>query len=288
MSPRHDNDDPPQPAVPRVARRQPGRAHGRYDGRPAPLPPGGKLGRPPRSRNLDTTVAAVTDPMGDGELRHLATVNRRTDLLEHERSHGLISEAAYRNGRIVQAVLERAGRIGGSNWAGASRKDPAEVRDTHAQRLIDDGAVAETWRRRIRDRLGMIDARLIDRVLGEGLSYADCAALVGRAGDRGQRYMASRFRDALEELSEVLVGRGATVPTPDDKHRAAGADAAERQRAAIAGGATLDRLEGELAELVALRVKSAEVRRLIAELGERIAAVRQARAGSESETNIRS
>ncbi len=255
--------------------------HGRYDGRSAKTrrPPGGDLGAPPKSRNVATVTAAVIDPMGDGEERILATINRRVDLLEEERSHNLISEAAYRNGRLVQGIVERAGRIGGSNWAGASRKDAAEVRDTHAQRVIDDGKVAEAWRRRIRDRLGMIDARLLDRVLADGFSYAECAALVGRTGDRGQRYVAARFRDALEELSEVLTAKGRTLPPPDDKHLAAAGGASMRQALAIGSGATEERLQAELAELTGRKVKTAEVQRDIAWLEERLQTVRQAKAG---------
>ena len=244
------------------------------------MPPGGDLGSPPQSRNKATAIAAVIDPMGDGEERILATVNRRVDVLEEERSHNLISEAAYRNGRTVQGILERAGRIGGSNWAGASRKDPAEVRDTHAQRMIDDGRVAEGWRRRIRDRLGIIDARLIDRVLADGLSYAECASLIGRSGDRGKSYVAARFRDALEELSEVLTAKGRVVPTPDDKHLAAADVASMRQALAIDSGATMDRLQAELDDLTGRKVKTVEVRRDIAWLQERIVMLRQARSGN--------
>ena len=146
--------------------RRGGTPHGRYDHRQGKAwSPADDLARMPVSRNSDATVGAVEDPYGDGKQRILVTVNRRTDILEQERSHGRIGEAAYCTGREVQAALEYVGRIGGTNWAGASRKDPAEVRDTHAQRLIDDGERARAMVGRLRDRLGMIDTRLLAAIL---------------------------------------------------------------------------------------------------------------------------
>ncbi len=252
--------------------------HGRYDGRSANtrLPPGGDLGTPPKSRNASTAIAAIADPMGDGEQRILASINRIVDVLEHDRSHHLISEAAYRTGRLVQGVLEYSRRIGGSNWAGASRKDPAEVRDTHAQRMIDDGKLAETWKARIRDRLGMIDMRLLQRVLGDGMGFADCAALEGKSGERGQRYVAARYRDALEDLAEAWTAKGRIVPPPADKHLAVSGDAGAREAASIAGGATLERLEAELVDLRAMRRPSEMERRDMAEISARVAMLRAA------------
>ena len=225
--------------------------HGRYDERTVNtrMPPGGTLGSAPRSRNTSTAIAAVTDPMGDGEQRILATINRAVDVLEQDRSRKLISEAAYRTGRLLQGVLEYSRRIGSSNWAGVCRKDPGEVRDTHAQRMIDDGRLAESYKTRMRDRLGMVDTRLLTRILGDGLSFAECARLVGKAGDRGHRYVAARYRDALEELAEAWTAKGKVVPPPADKHLAAAGAVTARQEASIEGGATLERLESELAAL---------------------------------------
>ena len=275
---------PIRPARGSATRGRPAVPHGRYDGRHGKehntsLPPGGDLGNMPASRNRSTVVAAIADPMGDGEQRILASVNRTVDVLEHDRSHHLISEAAYRTGRLVQGVLEYSRHIGSSNWAGASRKDPAEVRDTHAQRMIDDGNRAQFWKARIRDRLGMIDMRLLQRVLGDGMSVADCAALDGKGGERGQRYVAARFRDALEDLAEAWTAKGKIVPPPADKHLEAAGVAPVRQALAIGAGATEDRLRAELDDLVQRKVKTAEVRRDIALLQERLNSLRQLKAG---------
>ena len=56
--------------------------------------------------------------------------------------------------------------------------------------------------------VGIIDARLIRQILGERMSFAECAALRGRTGDRGARYYAARFRDALEIVAERFAAKG--------------------------------------------------------------------------------
>ena len=247
----------PGGSTPRPRDPKPGRpAVGRYDGRSHNTRlPGEGLAKPPASSNTTdfTVVAAVEDPWGNGRERVYATVNRRVDVLEDERSHRLISEAAYRTGRQVQAVFELAARIGGSNWAGSNRVDPR-----HAQR----GAIARAMERadeilamqtRIRDRLGAIDTRLLERVLRDRMSYADCAALVGKGGTWGERFVKARFRDALEDLAEAWTAKGKAQPVPDDKHRAAAAGASERQAASVAGGVTAQRRAAEEAADAAAR-----------------------------------
>ncbi len=225
----------------RPARRSPerGSAIGRYDGRTHNTrAPAAGLGKPVKSANSDTVVAAVADPWGNGKERVLATVNRRTDLLELERSHGRISEAAYRAGRTVQDVLEKAGRIGGSKW---------DLTPSHHS-TMENGAVARAMERAqaavkmvafVQGRLGMIDTRLLRRVLGDRMGYADIAALQGKSGEKGATYVARRFRDALEDLAEAFAARGKAAPAADDKHAAAAREAAEREGSAVAGGGTL-------------------------------------------------
>ena len=100
---------------------------GRYDiTRKDRLVPGGRAQINARVRTVQPVEAAVDDPYG-GKDRILVTVNRRTDILEMERSHGRISEAAYRTGEVVQALFQRLGYagIGSASLDGASRGDPA-------------------------------------------------------------------------------------------------------------------------------------------------------------------
>ncbi|WP_158811205.1 hypothetical protein [Beijerinckia sp. L45] len=195
-------------------------------------------------------LAAVVDPMGNGTERLYASVNSRVDILEWERSHGHIGENAYRTGRLVQAIFERLGNISGTNWCGASRMDPSLARELNVIRSIDSAAKIQELMEKIRGRIGMIDTRLMRRVLGERLSYAECSALQGKGGgDRGTTYIAKRFREALEDLAESWIGKGKATPAPVDKHAGAAPGAAKRQMASIAAGATLERLEAELADL---------------------------------------
>ena len=248
------------------ARRSLAKPHGRYDGRPARLPPGGELARPPKSRNVDVDVAAIVDPMGDGEERILATVNRRVDILETERSRKLISESAYRVGRQLQAVFERLGGIGSTNWCGASRIDPMLANELKILNSVMSAQEIAKVFERMRGRLGMIDTRLVKRILGDRMSYADCAAHEGKAGERGTTYIASRFRHALEDLAEAWVGKGKTAPPPDDKHKAVALDMDERQQASMEAGVTTERkkLEAEQARAEAEKIRRSGARRAIA------------------------
>lgn len=169
------------------------------------------FGRPPPSDNIRTAIGAVVDPHDiDGE-RHQVRINRLVDVLEDERAHRRISEAAYVAGQQLMRVFGRArGPGNASNWAGASRVDAFVSKElaviggldaaraiTKLKRWLESGSV-----------LGKIDGRLVGRILHEGKSYAECAALQGRAGDRGTRYIATRFRDALEALAEAQAAIG--------------------------------------------------------------------------------
>lgn len=235
-------------------------AIGRYDGRSHNTRlPGEGLGKLPVSANSKDAevVAAVEDPWGDGKQRVFATVNRRVDILEDERSHKLISEAAYRTGRQVQQVFELAARVGGSNWGGDSRSDPLHTQRSAISKAMERAGEILEMERRIRDRLGAIDTRLLARVLRDRMSFADCAALVGKPGSWGERFIKARFRDALEELAEAWTAKGKGQPVPDDKHKAAAATAATREAASITLGVSADRREAEVEAEAAANRKSA-------------------------------
>jgi hypothetical protein len=192
--------------APRDAQPKRGRTSDRYNLNGASEPPGG-LGRPPRSRNAFTALVAVEDPIADANGRRgrvLATTNRRVDVLEHERSHGRISDRAYSVGRIAQAVFERARRSGcGGQWRQGDRVDAVVAHDLAIVHAIEDARKIRGYVEKIRQAVGRIDANILQLILGDNRTYADVAALRGRAGDAGASYFAKRFRDALEDLAET-------------------------------------------------------------------------------------
>lgn len=138
----------------------------------------------------------------------LATVNRRVDVLEDERSHGRISEAAYREGRVAQAVFERARGPGSSNWSAETRVDAFTAKELSIIYALDSAARIQRLVDWLRGELGRIDANILQRVLGEQKSFGEVATLQGKSGDRGISYVAHRFRDALEALASARAARG--------------------------------------------------------------------------------
>lgn len=173
------------------------------------------FGRPPPSDNIRTAIGAVVDPHDiDGE-RHQVRINRLVDVLEDERAHRRISEAAYVAGQQLMRVFGRArGPGNASNWAGASRVDSFVSKELAVIGGLDAARAITKLKAWLRSELGAIDANLVVRVLHEGKSYAEVAALQGKAGPRGTTYVAHRFRDALEALAEAQAATGAARKQP--------------------------------------------------------------------------
>jgi hypothetical protein len=174
---------------------------GRYDQHRSAHAPANGLARAP-SPNIRTAVAAVPDPLEPGA-RILATVNRRTDVLENERSHGRISEAAYAVGRILQQAFERQARIGASPiWNESGRIDAASRHDLAFGRSVDDARKVLALMRRVQDAVGVAGARFLRQVIGERVSFAAYAAARGHGGDRGTAQVAAHFRLLIEDLAD--------------------------------------------------------------------------------------
>jgi hypothetical protein len=180
----------------------------RYDLRGASPPAGEALGRPAPSVNIRTAVGAVDDPLSRD--RRLATVNRRVDVLEWERSHDRISEAAYREGRILQRAYEVRSRIGPGSVDGMMGRSQTADQKAAAMhgRLADTMDKSGPYLAWVARELGEIDARLLRQVIGDGLGFAEVAALRGRGNERGVAYFAQRCRDALEALAEKRAAHG--------------------------------------------------------------------------------
>lgn len=184
---------------------------GRYDLRDAYMPPGEQLGEPTAVRRLHTRVAAIADPYNPGGKRLLATINIRTDLLELELAHDRISHPAFLVGREIQKMLEQATRTGaGNQWNSGDRVDQYQRKEQQIVRHLEIARKIEShaaWMRRCLGREN-IDCRIIRNILGDQMGYGACAVLHGKKGDRGARYVAQRFRDALETLAKAQAAKG--------------------------------------------------------------------------------
>lgn len=175
------------------------------------MPGGDQLGEATAARRKYTRIAAVTDPY-DPNRRLLATVNIRTDILELEYAHGRISEAALRVGREIQGKLERLSRVGaGNQWRQGDRVDQYQRHEEVIVDCLEAARAAEALFAWIGRSLGVantLDPKILRNLLGDQMSYAAVAVLHGKRGDRGVRYIAERFRDALEALANAQAARG--------------------------------------------------------------------------------
>jgi hypothetical protein len=164
-----------------------------------------------RSGNVAIDTVAVPDPKphpdrGPGQ-RLIATVNRRVDILEHERSHGRISNEAYLEGRLVQAIFERTGLSGGSTWNAGSRVDAEIAKELAIIRRVDTARAITVRVELLKNALGLVDAEIVRQILGENRKYVDVVlpqrmATAETPRERGVSYIAQRFRDALETLAQ--------------------------------------------------------------------------------------
>lgn len=183
-------------------------ARDRYDGGRAVTP--GGLARPRPSEGVRSAVAAVADPWPDLERDPLAepervhvTVNRCTDLLEREASHGRISREAYLVGRVIAEVFERrAGPRGSGSPEGGSRVDHTVAHELVILLAIDDGRLVEGLLDKLRDAVGTVGTRFLHQVLAEGRDFAGLARGLGRGDGRAAvAGVAQRFRDLLEDVA---------------------------------------------------------------------------------------
>ena len=189
-----------------AVKQKPAGRYGRADG--AHWPANG-VARPPASLNIRTAIGQVPDPMEPGRNIHVAT-NRAVDVLEEERARGRISEAAYMTGREVQAVFERAARLGmpTRSWDGGSRVDAAAAHELAIAKNIDAARACDREMDRLEAAVGQIGARFLREIIAEGTSFRAYAERRGWAGDRKVAYVGDRFRMALEDLAEFRAARG--------------------------------------------------------------------------------
>lgn len=188
----------------------------RYDGRPEPEAPGGIPEKGVRSAGVDVIHVNEFDPIQDAEKnrrqgkarsRIKVAANVRASILDWERHQNLIDDGQYRVGVLIENLFEIRG--GGSNDSGVRldanlRKELAIIFGIEAAQnrlAMLDG---------IRQIVGVVDALILRRILGDRWTYAAVAAEIDRIGkftitqtsDRSARYAARRFRDALATLAE--------------------------------------------------------------------------------------
>jgi hypothetical protein len=187
---------------------------------------------PPDTDDVETSLVAIPDPNPDpnravGRGSHgqtvRATVNRRVDILEYECSHGRITAMAYRAGRVLQGVFERAQLGGASTWAEGSRVDTSRAKEMAVVRKLLNARTIQAHLKWTRKVLGSTDAEIVRQVIGENRRYGDVAlpgqhvrGRLARAAfehaqlvqpqllperERDRNYIAHRFRDALESLA---------------------------------------------------------------------------------------
>ncbi|SEP40738.1 hypothetical protein SAMN04487843_11624 [Methylobacterium sp. ap11] len=189
-------------------------ARDRYDGGRAVTP--GSLARPRPSEGVRSAVAAVADPWPDPERDPLAepervhvTVNRCTDLLEREASHGRISREAYLIGRVIAEVFERrAGPCGAGSPEGGNRVDHTVAHELAILLAIDDGRLVEGLLDQLREAIGTVGTRFLHQILAEGRDFAGIARGLGRGDGRvAVAGVAQRFRDLLEDVAADWLAR---------------------------------------------------------------------------------
>lgn len=159
------------------------------------------------SKNVPTTVAIVQDPF-EPEAHLVVSVNRRVDLLEYELSHGRLSEAAYRVGRDVQRVFEKATALLGSSWTGGDRVDAADAHEDAVIWRIELAQELEALRKRIVKAIGMVGYRRLRGHLGEGVTFKQAAESRGQSGELAITFAAKSFRQLLEDLAEEWAAKG--------------------------------------------------------------------------------
>jgi hypothetical protein len=150
-------------------------------------------------------LAAVADPLEPGA-RLQVSVNRRVDILEMERSQGLISNPAYLAGRFIMMLFERSrGARGGSAgpWREGGTSDAWNY-EAKLVRALNDAATVVRYSKSMAGLLGDYDMALVGDILGDGYTYEQCALRRGRHGARARGYLAQRFREALEQISLKL------------------------------------------------------------------------------------
>lgn len=179
--------------------------HGRYDPTRRAIWPANGIATPPITRNVQTVLGVVTDPMDAvGEL--YVSINRKVDILEQERSHKRISEAGYRIGRQLQATFEAGSRMGsGAMWREGDRVDAAQAKEAAIVRNVEVAQRIDAEMARLASEVGAHGAAFLRAIL-TGRTFAE---LAGNGASRAEiAVVAGRFRAMLKEIEAGREARG--------------------------------------------------------------------------------
>jgi hypothetical protein len=166
---------------------------------------------------------------GPGQRRQRVAINAQTDALEYEHRRGRISPPAYVAGRYIDALLEAAsGRRSAVDFGERNRAAPSPLSLQHAMAArIDAARDAARLKEAIAQEVGAESARIIAKVIGEGISFRMIARInamasnknregvrvggKGRDCERAARRVGGLFRDALEDLALAWERKGRPV-----------------------------------------------------------------------------
>ncbi len=173
---------------------------------------------PPKSRNIVVGAVAVPYAMADNDAppQYIrATVNTRTDILEWERSHARLSEAAYLVGRAIRRHFEARSNQLSSRHPNPDRvsSDASERQKSAICRGLDQALEIEAFKLGLRAMIGEMGERFLSRFLCDRFSFEGYASQIHVPGSSATA-VAARFRTMLEELAqdrrmmELLSGRG--------------------------------------------------------------------------------
>jgi hypothetical protein len=144
----------------------------------------------------------VPDPVEPGA-RSIAAVNRHADILRIELDSKRISPEGYAAGRVIEAAFERARLGGGGQWRDGDRIDALTSQTAAIVRGLDRATDVVAVIDGVRSIVGKMDTMILRCALGDRLPFDAIAVSFGRPGDRGTRYIAARFRDAVNNIGNA-------------------------------------------------------------------------------------
>lgn len=170
----------------------------------------------------------TTGGEGAARPRRRVAINAQTDALEYEFRRGRITPPAYDAGRYIDRLLEAAsGRRSALEFGERNRAEasPLSLQYALAAR-IDAAREATRLKTAMAQEVGAETARILVKVIGEGMSFRAIARIdaracgknretrpggKGRDCERAARRVAGLFRAGLEELALAWEKRGRPV-----------------------------------------------------------------------------
>lgn len=187
-----------------------------------------KYGGPLKAANdhVDLRFADIEAPDSQERKQRRVAVNARTDALEHEYAYGRLSEAAYRAGRIYQAVLERSGHDPSisMHWPTQERVDASRSTDGGLVRALDAAGDVVDMLKETRPVVGWHGERILSLVLGRGMSLGEAAAQLMTGGGSISKHATSFYAWLFRQVLEALAIFWSTEGQPGRWRRLTGSD----------------------------------------------------------------